>query len=383
MNTLLHALFPFLLLALLSACSARTDGLLVDRLDVETIAKPIVRNLTTGEEVRAWLYADSALIGFGGIYAFYTPNEFDSLFAVSENALIKKGKLLYNDFERLVIQTSPPEEDLRLEQSEDYGSTYSIKVEKDNFEQREETGILIRGTHSFDAAAFAGIDIGWVFSSYNAITGDELFASATKVYSVVKNGFTGEVEMSLIAELPIEYRPVDAAFFNALSGWLLTRAAGKDYVFTTGDSGVTWEGPFEISGNSDAMEKIVLYDPQTLYLYSSTQTAIYGSHDGGMTWLRTEPYLANLSHYGVSDLYAVNDQVAYAALNSTADDIAIIGNVFRTTNGGDTWTQANTQPMYAEYIDCLDENICIATSKNVVQITRDGGVTWKVLVYPL
>ncbi len=379
---------PFLvictLLELLSGCEARTEGILADRLEVETLVNPAVANLTTGTEVRAWLIGDSAVIGFGGDYAFYTPNDFDSLFAVSDNAELKTGKLLFNDFENLVIQTSTPSNDLVIEQASNYGSEYSVKVSKDNFEERDEGGINIQGTHQFEAAAFAGIDVGWVFSNYTAISGQEIFDNGIKVYSVIKNGFTGLTEISLISELSAEYVPVEAAFFNALSGWLLTRKGNQNYLFITGDGGYSWQGPYDVgNANGELMTQIANYDPQNLYLYSPNHTAIYASHDGGITWLRTEPTLANLSHQGVTDLYVVSAQVAYTVLSSTQDDIALIGSVFRTNNGGASWEKANAKPLYAEYIDCLNEETCIATSRNVVQISRDGGITWKVLVYPL
>lgn len=370
-----------LLLCLFSACTNNTDKLLVDLLDVDALVNPAVSNITTGTEVRAWLYADSAMIGFGGNYAFYTPNDFDSLFAVAENAQLRDGKLLYNDFEHLVVQ--PTEGTLNLLESDDYGQNYYTKIEKSNIEERNENGVFISGTHQFGAVAMAGIDIGWAFSTYTAISGHELFDSATKVYNIIKNGSSGVTEMTHIADLPMEYRPVDATFFNALSGYLLTRSNSKNYVFATGDGGYSWEGPFEVSNTATDMLHIEVYDPQNLYLYSETQTKIYASHDAGMTWQVTEPYLANLSYYGVLDIYSVNDQIAFATLGNTSDNIATIGDVYKTTNGGNTWVKANTKAMYAQYIDCIDENICIATSNNVVQITRDGGVTWKVLVYPI
>ena len=369
---------------LLAACNSQTDDLLLNRLDVDYLVNPIVGNITTGDEVRAWLIGDSSIIGFGGDYAFYTNNDFDSLYSVTpNNATLKSGTILYNDFENIVLQQAG--DDLYIEETNDYGQTYSPKIQKSRFEERSEGGVSITGTHSFDAAAFAGIDIGWVFSRYTALSGSDLFPTAAKVYNIVKNGSTGETSIIHIADLPAEYAPISANFFNALSGYLLTRSStnSNNYVFVTGDGGFSWEGPFIVGNTAYNMQHIALSDPQNLYIYSKDKIGIYASHDGGMTWQYAEPYLANLSHYGVLDLYVVNQQVAYAALARAADDIATIGDVFRTDDGGNTWTKANQAAMYAEYIDCIDAHTCIATSKNVVQITRDGGATWKVLVYPL
>ena len=124
-------------------------------------------------------------------------------------------------------------------------------------------------------------------------------------------------------------------------------------------------------------------DLLNVYAYSQSSAYVYYSKDAGQTWLKANMQMAEFNHTGISDMYAVNEQTAYCVANVETDEVAVISDIYKTTDGGANWQKANNRDMYGYYIDFWDENIGLTTSRNVLEYTTDGGQTWDVLVYPI
>lgn len=361
------------------SCLDDSDKMLLDNFQVEPLVNPITQYLigNPGSEIRAWMYDTSSIVGFGNGVAFYTPNLFDSLYRVSEGECYINGELLYNTFEQLITRNEGNA--FLIQQSDDFGENYTIKFNKSQNENTIIDGTTVTGIHQFEAAAMSSASLGWFFSNYTATTGQNVFPSGLKVYRMVQNGTTGTIDATAIAELPNTFHTTDCTFINSVAGWVLATNSSGTYCIRSGDSGETWETPALITNNANAPNKIVAENFDQIYAYSTNYPIIYTSHDGGLTWVDVPINTGN----SVSDIYIVDQLTAFAALPKEPDEIATIGDIYKTINGGETWTKANTKPLYAEYIDFWDEQRGIATSKNVVQITFDGGQTWKPIVYPL
>lgn len=377
-NYLVAFLLIFVLVGLLSACTSSSEDLLFDRMDVDVLVNPIVQNITTGNEIRAWTYSDTEIIGFGGAYAFYTPNKFDSLYAVAENSSLP-DIILYNSFEQIVSRQNL-DNSVALRFSEDYGVTYDAFLQLNEYEY---DGGLLLGLHNYGPMAFLGKDLGWIASYYTANVGQANFPTGIKIYRAVLNGAIGQSETTLLAELSADYTPVDILFFNTFAGWLLVKNTGGSYVYRTSDGGTTWQGPFAISNNTSKIDKLNSLDLLNIYAYSQQSALMYYSKDAGQTWFKSDMQMAELTHSGISDMYAVNEQVAYCVANVEADNVATISDIYKTGDGGANWQKVNNRDMYGFYIDFWDENIGLTTSNNVLEYTTDGGQTWDVLVYPI
>ncbi len=362
----------------ITACTSSSEELLIDRLDVETLVNPIVQNITTGNEIRAWTYSDTEIVGFGGTYAFYTPNKFDSLYAVAEGASLPDN-IIYNSFEQIVSRQDVSD-GVFLRYSEDFGATYNIFL---HLYKNYITNGSIQGVHNYGPMAFLGKDLGWIFSYYTTNSISDTLSTGIKVYRAILNAGTGQSETFLLAELSAEYTPVDALFFNTFSGWLLVKNNIGSYVYRTADGGTTWSGPFAITTNSNSIDKLHSVDLLNVYAYSQSSAYVYYSKDAGQTWLKANMQMAEFNHTGISDMYAVNEQTAYCVANVETDEVAVISDIYKTTDGGANWQKANNRDMYGYYIDFWDENIGLTTSRNVLEYTTDGGQTWDVLVYPI
>jgi|GEM_PF-1744825 len=363
----------------LSSCFSENNKLLFDFADVEPIVNPITQNLTTGDRIYGYMIENNGIVGFGGGYAFYTPNYFDSLYAIANGTLYER--VVYNDFENLVIY---PEAfaDLQLEESNNYGETYYNKLFVSRLESRTQGAVTINGTHTFDVVHFLNKDLGWVFTYYTATQGASVFPSGLKVYMVVKDAFNNINTFNLVSELSPAYSAADAYFVNTFTGYLLVNNSANDsFLLVTNDGGSTWTETYLVSSGIRLNKLFVLPNqPNFLYAYSTTNKQIYHSSNGGQTW---QSYNLTIANSGINDLFAVDTQVAFAISIASNDNIAAIADVYQTTNGGQSWQKINQNRIYADKIDFLNQTTGIATSRNVLQLTEDGGKTWRPLVYPL
>jgi photosystem II stability/assembly factor-like uncharacterized protein len=105
--------------------------------------------------------------------------------------------------------------------------------------------------------------------------------------------------------------------------------------------------------------------------YDVAATAVYSSFDGGASWNSPE-----LSAYPPTDAVPVdalaidpaNPRIAYAAVG--ADEL------FKTTDGGATWSRTNVGGVYRVVIDPSRSSTLYAAVAIGVMKSRDGGSTW-------
>ena len=118
-------------------------------------------------------------------------------------------------------------------------------------------------------------------------------------------------------------------------------------------------------------------------VYGGETSRIYRSQDGGDTWAElTNGLPSNASDKGrISiDISQSNPNILYAFYT---DQVGNVEGTFKTTNGGDSWTEVNSISNGTSYhwwfggifIDPTDENI-IYNSGFVMDKSIDGGTTW-------
>ncbi len=116
----------------------------------------------------------------------------------------------------------------------------------------------------------------------------------------------------------------------------------------------------------------------------STTSKVYKTTNGGNTW--NVKYITNSLDF-FSDIYFVNDAVGYAVggrtkINPYPEPNEYNGIVFKTTDGGETWTVANNSVgrcLYSLYFTNADTGYVCGMSGNThafIGKTTDGGVTW-------
>ncbi len=141
-------------------------------------------------------------------------------------------------------------------------------------------------------------------------------------------------------------------FFDAANGLL----AGGNGIYSTSDSGATWN---MISGK--ILSDIAAFSPTHIMGYENN-IFVY-SIDGGTTWTSAATQTTNFK------IEILNANLGFA----------MVGNdLFRTTDGGDTWINMVTQGILISHWDMADQNTGIAEEpvNGKIYYTTDGGHTW-------
>lgn len=112
-------------------------------------------------------------------------------------------------------------------------------------------------------------------------------------------------------------------------------------LYISSDGANTWNGPLYI-GNSTVINDIVVAPSNSLIVMAATDTGLFRSTDGGLTWgsvtlstgLTAVPYAWDLTSTGGTN-FALSVEANKAATTGTTS-----GQVFTSTNNGSTWTRA-------------------------------------------
>lgn len=166
---------------------------------------------------------------------------------------------------------------------------------------------------------------------------------------------------------------------EASDGYVYSGTGWNGDVFKTNDLGETWTNTADLPG---AMIVLSLAEDSNGDLYAGTYAngRVYKSTDGGATWSLTGILGGNPPVTHVNDILEAADGCLYAA---TGFDISIglyRGDVYKSCNGGTTWT--NTGDLSgAEMVLTLEEdasgNIYAGTFPNgYVFKTTNGGTSW-------
>jgi Tol biopolymer transport system component len=161
---------------------------------------------------------------------------------------------------------------------------------------------------------------------------------------------------------------------------LIEALSGEDTGGIT-PAGWTWLGPGNIGGRTRA---ILVHPTQTGTLWlGSVGGGIWKSTDGGQSWFALNDFMVNLA-VGCMALDPTNPSVLYAGTGEgffNNDAVAGAG-VFRSTDGGATWSQLpSTSGPAWNYVNRLaldptrPQTILAATNSGIYRST-DAGATW-------
>ncbi len=173
-------------------------------------------------------------------------------------------------------------------------------------------------------------------------------------------------------------------------------------VYRTIDGGESWERVLYLSDSTGAIDIVLHPDhPDTVYAamwervrrpdrrdYGGPTSGVYRSYDGGDTWTELTgglPVSASVGRIGL-DISSSGPNILYAIY---ADDIGYFDGVYKTINGGDSWTRTNDgdlSNMYSSYgwwfgrisIDPVNPSIAYAIGFDLYK-TSNGGASWNMI----
>lgn len=203
-----------------------------------------------------------------------------------------------------------------------------------------------------------------------------------------------------IPRLAVDPRNPDVCFVAALGHlWGPNKTRG---VYKTTDGGKTWKPLLQIDENTGCCDIILdPNEPDTVYAamymrrrtpYSfrsgGAQGGIYRSKDGGATWKKLSKGLPKTTGRIGLDLCKKNSKILAAVVESEEggsagirDDRSREGGVFRSEDGGDTWTRQSVRTPRAFYfstirVDPIDDQK-VHLLGWVHEISEDGGKTFR------
>ncbi|MEM7085562.1 MAG: T9SS type A sorting domain-containing protein [Bacteroidota bacterium] len=245
-------------------------------------------------------------------------------------------------------------------------------------------------------------DILWVGTGEVNAGGGSLAYDGDGIYKSEDGGITWETkglpDVGSIGKVLIDPNDDNTIFVGAMGP--LFRDDNNRGVYRSTDAGTTWSQVFFVSDVAGVIDMAIHpTDGNIVYAaswerirrpefrqYGGAGSGLHRSTDGGDTWtemtsgLPTSPTQKGRISIDISQS---NPNVLYARY---ADANGSIQGVYRTANGGDSWTEVNSSQLNnigfhwwfrGIFVDPTDENI-IYNVDFVVQKSTDGGNNWSI-----
>ena len=204
--------------------------------------------------------------------------------------------------------------------------------------------------------------------SYNSI----YFVNANKGFAVGLNG-----QILSTSNGGAAWQQYALTHLNITSFCFPTKLVGytTDWlsIYKTTDAGQTWQpANFTLPNTNSRITHSWFRNKDTGFVVSRDPLLFYKTYNGGQTWQPVYTLPSGYNYTRAMDF--VNDTTGYIAMdNSTATQL------FKTTNGGITWTHIGFYYIPFTHLEFVTGSTGYAVTNNVVYKTIDSAQTWQVV----
>ncbi len=172
---------------------------------------------------------------------------------------------------------------------------------------------------------------------------------------------------------------LDAQLLDANQGWALR----AEQLLWTADGGATWKDLTPPAAGGSALLSADFLDAGHGWLAIQSSSdgglSVLATTDGGASW-QSAPLPLSADLVGRVSLDFIDAQNGWAAVQFPSSSIFSQGTLFRTSDGGQTWTQLSLpigDPV--RFVDAQHGWVAGGAGGNELYATQDGGSTWHLL----
>src|SRR5579884_1880658 len=181
-------------------------------------------------------------------------------------------------------------------------------------------------------------------------------------------------------------------FLTPLSGWLLVRdgANGPNTLLWTDDTGAHWQPITPLLAPGQLLQSVFFLYQSRGWAVLATFNADSAGHaavviasttDQGKTWSEKPLVVASedlLADYGGGRIVFTDPAHGWAAIQRMSSSATAIGDLFATSDGGQTWTALPQPPIYGRigFTSLTHGWLVGGPRRNQLYITQDGGQHW-------
>lgn len=360
--------YCFYILVLLFACSDN-DELLMDHYKIQYAGD---FQLGTCGHIEAVMISQEQAAIYAGDYNMFTEDNFKTYRGLPREQvqMFCSYELAYYDMENILLYNLDNDHhfayEINLMRSADFGKTFSSDL---TITEHDLVDPFFPGADRYLSKPFFFDAHHGIIASHHAdqwsrkldlfsIEGDLIKYRSSIIgnYYPVKYKFSGAKGFMLMSNFNTESDPVGTKF----------------YFSTTSNQGVSWTTPVPIAGAQKLLD--FTYSGNTILVYNDH--AVYRSSDGGASW----QVVSAVFEGKIADIQAADQNTFYAAAIYDEDDFGDISHIYRSA-GGSTWEKLE-EDAYASKLSFYDQNNGLAMNRDILQVTHDGGKTWKPAIFP-
>jgi hypothetical protein len=385
--------FWLIIIALLVGSCSKKENTLLNTVDVYAKVNPETFVLTPpgSNRVQSRINNSGMIYGFSAGYYFSTPDFFNTFKYYSTGSIYSSFYGFeddgYYDGQNILAVNGAggPYTELKFDLSTDYGQSFQTAFDKPWDDAVWGGANNATGENNYFKTCFFTPGDGYVVSHFYS-TNLLLAPSAIRVYRYQSGTVTF---LSTFGDF--YYEPSLLTFRDKNIGYMVIKIDSlypkEFHLFKTTDGGYNWmqSGVLPVDADQYEVKEIQLFDPSTVVVkispgYNNEFTI---SHNDGASWTHVD--LGTSSSSYVNSYQCVSPTVIMALVPGSSDKFGIVADLFRITDfetSTPVWTKMNQGPFYGSDIFFLNENTGLAMDRSILQITTDGGKTWKLLLFP-